>query len=36
MLFGEQSIASLPKKHCFSPKEALLRFRDVYFLYKIK
>ena len=35
-LFGEQSIASLPKKHSFLPKEALLSFRIVVFLYKIK
>ena len=32
-LFGEQSIASLPKKHSFLPKEALLSFRIVVFLY---
>ena len=36
MLFGEQSIASLPKKHCFPPWEALLGSRMVGFLYKIK
>lgn len=36
MLFGEQSIASLPKKHSFLPKEALLDSRGICFLYKIK
>ena len=35
-LFGEQSIASLPKKHSFLPKKALLGFRIVVFLYKTK
>ena len=32
MLFGEQSIASLPKKHCFAQKEALLYKKNSNFL----
>ena len=35
-LFGEQSIASLPKKRCFPPNEVLLSSRTVVFLYKTK
>ena len=35
-LFAEQSIASLPKKHCFAQKEALLGSCGVCFLYKTK